>query len=373
MKTPDLDRKFSTVMGSDIFIDVPVALYRAYDTRRDAVGDRVMHFQSRSCAERRARSLPHLQLGCFTNDWRRLRLIDVRYVHELLRQMMRSVASRTEDDAEAVARFAVAYGLCSPRDQVALAEALMPDADATRELRRARDNASACTLFAGVDPFALGGTRLCDATNDALVLMFLKRMFGEHVDGLVSPRVDGPLRVAAEIVLFDPKRIGVRQIDVYDGAQAVPIDQMSGWETRCCSSSSYGTVSVVCKDSPPRASRHLKEHVSDTSEFFDRIDDGDERAMLEAQKMHAFFERVQESMRVAHPYARHPCQPVAPWLTDEQLQNALESSTRCEAIEEKEIAYAPHPCTPVRPWLECDYKTTMSSDLPTTNSCPVVE
>lgn len=215
----ELETPFDTAYGV-IKLPENMIVYRGYSNRHPALSERFAYFSEKQIANSYVKS-PDYVLSAFTNT-RVLRLLDVRFMTGILREMIYSNPSD-----ESTLPIILSFGLCSLKHQVHLLNKRYAHPES-----RVKGHTILQTIVDGLDSSSLyerQGVRIGETTNDAYTMAFLSKLFENYVDGFVSPRLYSPYHhkntMAPELILFNPIRSGIRQLSSFPPA-SIPIVSM---------------------------------------------------------------------------------------------------------------------------------------------------
>lgn len=201
----ELEKTFDTAYG---IINIPenMIFYRGYSTLYPPISNRFAYFSEKHVAQSYIKSSEYT-ISAFINTTR-LRLLDVRFMMSILRDMIYS-----NGDDESSLPIVLSFGLCSLRHQVKLLNARYKEPlEGHINLQKIVDSLNPTSLY---EP---QGVRVGETTNDAYTMAFLSELFGNLVDGFVSPRVVSQFHVtnnnsmAPELIIFNPFRSGIRKL-----------------------------------------------------------------------------------------------------------------------------------------------------------------
>lgn len=157
---------------------------------------------------------------------RGLRLLDLRYVQNMLRPAMRRDAA-----APILQKATCALGICSLQAQIRLLEEYV---NANDGLDRMREFALLAPeeLPGWCNPYELQGVRVGITDIDHEVMAFLNDLFGQDADGIIAPRMPSPYHdqwhsdirksvMMEEVILFRPQDVLWHDRDVPVGPRVV--------------------------------------------------------------------------------------------------------------------------------------------------------
>jgi hypothetical protein len=207
METIDWDTNFDPAYGIVHMDPSKYIYYRGYDSSYPVISDRPAYFGSLVVAEGYAKG-PGRKVDAFTNT-KMLRLIDVRYMSDILRNLFKEHHDKTEDG---ILSTVLSFGICSLSHQIYLA---------SLRLQSLKDNPCMKSLRQSYKQglFEQQGVRIAETTNDAETMGFLQTLFSGFIDGFISPRQFSPFHVEkpynmmhAEMIIFNPKESGITRM-----------------------------------------------------------------------------------------------------------------------------------------------------------------
>ena len=328
MFTLDIDRPFAPLFGSPILITDPVIFYRGYDSRYNPISNRITHFGTLSTAQSYATISPQHTLGCFCTT-RPLRLLDLRYIMILLRELFRTRSFNANEKMEAMARITLSYGICSFIDQLKIATILLKDAHGTKRMQQYYDkhihNKTWNAIPQTMNPFTPEGIRIGETNNDALSLIALKQIFGSWIDGFIAPRMESVFHyekggyITAELVIFDPTNAGIQQIPINLDISHPPItmDTILGRHSYCHTLQLSANDDTILHKTTIRVKKgglqSQNGYISNIDEFFIRLEEGDKEAKRAEKQMLRFAKDISKQFHLINPSAPHPTVPLSPW------------------------------------------------------------
>lgn len=324
MSVLDLAGDFAPVMGAPIEIPANMIFFRGYDVKYPVISNRVTHYGSEETARGYANASDDHRLGIFTTTIG-IRVLDLRYIQVLLKQLFKTRKTRAISHIEPMARMTLSYGLCGLRDQLELMNKLMGDALGTRATQEYYDrhisNKAYSEMPVNVNPFTPDGIRVGETSNDALSLIFLKEIFGKWVAGFVAPRFESPFHVekggfiTPEIVLFDPMGSRIQQLHLPEIPRhpKLSIDAIANHRSHCQWFELRDIHRTSVRHAQSGGGKKATGYTPDTTDFFDQVEAEDKEAVREANKMIRFAKSVGENIRFIDPYAVHPTLPLTPW------------------------------------------------------------
>lgn len=200
-------------------IKVPknILLLRGYHTGYPPVSDRPAYFTSyREIVDAYANKDQHT-LGYFktTSD---IKLLDLRYIKLLLRDFfdaqVSTVMTQHSNVADCILSICLALGLCSATVQMHLLQQRYSDSisDQNSDTYKGFKNIQSYFKHPNVyNPLDPQGIRIAETNNDIVMILCLRAIFGDSIDGYIMPNVYSPYHIEksnhilnAEIVIFNP-------------------------------------------------------------------------------------------------------------------------------------------------------------------------
>ena len=333
MSLLNIDQDFAPILGAPLFIPENMIFFRGYDSKYSAISSRVTHYGTAWTAQCYATTSPDHRLGAFTNK-RMLRLLDLRYIQVLLKQLFAKRTSTAFSEMEPMARMTLSYGLCSLQDQIRLMQHLMAKAHGTHVtieyFNNHLKNKNYSEMPLTVNPFTPDGIRVGETTNDALSLISVKEIFGDWVDGFVAPRFDSVFHVEkngfihAEMVLFDPAYCGIIQMTDPLPTVSMSIEQILNHHSTCQTFTlkmihrttvrhprfkSFGGTKSNSSSPDPNSDGYTV----DTSPFFDKLEAKNKEAVRDSKQMTRFGRCLRKQIQFIDRFAPHPTLPLTPW------------------------------------------------------------
>jgi hypothetical protein len=266
------DDYFLPLYGNPIYIPTNTIMWRGYDTQFEAISDRPAYYGSREFAEGYAKK-DGRKLAPFITS-RPLRLIDIRFMKELLRQLFEYNQHKTKENIRTICATSISFGICSLSHQITLFKQLYagiyqssnPVYDPLKQGVQQLES-----IVQRNDLYEQPGYRIAETSNDAFVMGFLKELFDGQYDGYIAPNIVTPFHVEkknfllnSEVVLFDPISSGIKMLSsVPPNLQKITINscilqndhQYTTIETRNMKMSYYtkktksgGSIKEVCED-----------------------------------------------------------------------------------------------------------------------------
>lgn len=140
---------------------------------------------------------------------RSLRVLDIRYVMSILPFMF----CKDSPDTEMMKKITISLGLCSMEKQRQLLREL-PEHEypyLQESIRRMEAFVSLDTKPNWANPIELRGVRISITDIDYQVMMWLKDLFGNVVDGIIAPALPTPFHEQSvmyeELILFEPNKV----------------------------------------------------------------------------------------------------------------------------------------------------------------------
>jgi hypothetical protein len=214
-----LDDPFIPLYGTTLKIPAGSILWRGFDPKYPAISNRPAYFGARKFAQGYANKYGQDAKPFMTS--RIINLLDVRYMKVLLSQLFDD-NKKNLTDMNIVAATTVAFGLCSLQHQIRLFKNLYNGIYQTT-------NSSYDSLKSGIANlesilntssfYEQKGYRIAETQNDAIVMGFLKELFGQEYDGYIAPITITPFHIEkenfllnSEIIIFDPANSGIKQV-----------------------------------------------------------------------------------------------------------------------------------------------------------------
>jgi hypothetical protein len=208
------------------FIEIPAntLFWRGYDTMFDAVSDKPAYYSSKKIAYSYSQK-DGARLGSFMNS-HSLRLIDVRYLKVILRQLLDDIKVKMEyettsknsnktkltaDDID-IMHITASFGVCSLHHQIIILKQLF------QERTKSMDSFKNLVAYYNQESYPIveqQGFRIGETEIDAHTMFFLQHFFSEFADGFISPRLLSPYHIekngtmSPEMIIFNPKASGI--------------------------------------------------------------------------------------------------------------------------------------------------------------------
>lgn len=206
---------FPPVYGNTITLPYNTLLYRSYDIKYDPVSDYPCYFGSEETASGYVAS-GNRKFGIF-NLSQQITLLDMRYFKVILQSIINSRNKNTQDISDAISTVTLAYGLCSYEKQIDLIkQRYCKDKSIEPALKNMIYFLSRVNNMQGFNPIEPEGVRIGETTNDGIAISFIKNIFKDRVDGIISPKMFSPFHIekknylSAEIIIFDPQKSGLQ-------------------------------------------------------------------------------------------------------------------------------------------------------------------
>ena len=213
-----------------ITIDKNTLLMRGYDPQYPPVSDRPAYFTSEIGI---AKSYAKPTLGYFRTTFE-LKLYDLRYIRLLLKDFFdyqdRSIINNP-DITNCIYTITLALGLCSYEKQLDLLRTRYAEelTNPTSHSSIAMENMISYIQNQSIqcNPVEPQGVRIAETTNDNLMIMCLREIFGDSIHGYIMPSVHSPYHyektnnmLNSEIVLFNPLECKIELLNMSD--QSLP-------------------------------------------------------------------------------------------------------------------------------------------------------
>ena len=202
-------------------------LLRGYHNGYPAVSDRPAYFTSyREIVDEYAMKDQHT-LGYFrtTSD---IKLLDLRYIKLLLRDFLdaqrSTVIQQYPNVADCILSICLALGLCNANVQMNLLQRRysqnMSDKNSSsyKALMNMNSYFKNQNLYNPLDP---QGIRIAETNNDIIMIMCLREIFDDDINGYIMPDVFSPYHIEktnnilnGEIVIFNPIESHIQLMDV---------------------------------------------------------------------------------------------------------------------------------------------------------------
>ena len=211
---------FLPLYGDVIVLPASTIVWRGFDPNYPAISDRPAFYGAREFSQGYADKYGAQTTPFITT--RILNLLDVRYMKVLLSQLFQQNA---HTDRDIISATSIAFGLCTLPHQIKLFK------ERYRNIY-SLSNPLYDSLKAGVrhlESFVKSdvvyeqqGYRIAETTNDAIVMGFLKELFGQYYDGFISPNVMSPFHIEkrafilnSELILFNPIESGIKMLKTF--------------------------------------------------------------------------------------------------------------------------------------------------------------
>lgn len=232
-----IDEELIPLYGDFIHIPAQRLFWRGYDASFPAISDRPAYYSSQGIAMGYLRHETDI-LGTFMNT-RPLRLLDVRYVKVILRQLLEDIKIKKEYsnpgkdadvDAAHIKVMTASFGLCSLHHQIELLKHIFfHDIQGSNRKERIYEMIETNENMKGLKNLITyyeeqtyplieqQGFRVGETFLDATTMYFLQHFFSGFADGFVSPRLISPYHVekegvmSQEMILFNPQASGIIQ------------------------------------------------------------------------------------------------------------------------------------------------------------------
>ena len=227
------DASFYPLYGSTISIPTSTVIWRGFDPAYPAVSNRPAYYGARHVAQGYAQK--HGRNASAFMTTKSLNIIDVRYMKTLLSQLFESNPI-TMADKDIFMATTISFGLCSYAHQIVLfkerydsvLKSSDPKYDGIKTGFHHMDSLHRPKLLR-----EQRGIRIAETTNDAIVMGFLKELFGDIYDGWIAPSQETPFHIEkqsilhSELVLFNPADSGIQLLHyVPTGMKKIHINEM---------------------------------------------------------------------------------------------------------------------------------------------------
>lgn len=225
------------------FIEIPAhsLFWRGYNASFSAISDRPAYYSSREIAYAYSQK-DNARLGTFMNS-RPLRLIDVRYLKVILRQLLDDIKVSMEYDQGSnkkeftkeeiidIQLITASFGICSLHHQIEILKNLFfshipPHNRKNKILQMLETDENMKPLknlitYQNEESFPIveqQGFRIGETDIDAHTMLFLQYFFSGFADGFISPRLLSPYHIekngtmSPEMIILNPKASGIVEV-----------------------------------------------------------------------------------------------------------------------------------------------------------------
>jgi hypothetical protein len=210
MQELDWEKPYYPLYGSTITIPEGTIIWRGYDISYP-LGDRPTFYRSKMTAAGYA-NLDNRRLGSFKTTYP-LRVVDIRYLKILLKDLFKANKKASKDDIQMIKAATISYGLCSLRHQLRLVDDIYGKSKYSFDGFSNLERYYTSTLINGNESFIEeDGVRIAETNIDAYTMGFIKTIFEDIFDGIISPRLASPFHVeknntiSPELLIFNPQR-----------------------------------------------------------------------------------------------------------------------------------------------------------------------
>ena len=225
----DFEKQFTAIYGDTIEIPANTIFWRGYDPTYPIISSRPAYYGTEETAKGYKNRNGHV-LGMFTNT-RKLKLLDVRFLKALLRQLFESIRDTnglSDIEEKLILATTTSFGLCSLGHQIRLLKYIysqhIQDLKGLPELEK---------LYNPKAAFEAQGVRVAETVNDGYTMSFLKGLFKGIADGFISPRMETPFHIEKngllnpEMIIFDPSVSGIQLANPSIDPKALPVTYIS--------------------------------------------------------------------------------------------------------------------------------------------------
>lgn len=192
-------------------------MWRGYDPAYPAISNRPAYYGAQEFAAGYAAKYGAKPSSFITT--RPLNLLDMRYMKVLLTQLFEH-NKNTISDKDIVMATTISFGLCSLQHQIKLFKERYSAIYLTTNPQHTALKNGLSHLEQLINPnlyIEQQGVRIAETTNDAIVMGFLKELFGAYYDGYIAPNIISPFHIEksnfilnSELVIFDPLDSGIK-------------------------------------------------------------------------------------------------------------------------------------------------------------------
>jgi hypothetical protein len=215
MQEIDWEKPYYPLYGSTITIPEGTIIWRGYNIS-NPISDRPTFYGSKMTATGYA-NLDNRRLGSFKTTCP-LRVVDIRYLKILLKDLFKGKKT-SKDDMQMIKATTISYGLCSLRHQLQLVDDIYGKNKYRFDGFSNLEQYYKSTLINGNESLIEeDGVRIAETNIDAYTMGFIKTVFEDIFDGIISPRLSSPFHIeknntiSPELLIFNPQR-SLIQID----------------------------------------------------------------------------------------------------------------------------------------------------------------
>ena len=284
----DWERYFYPYYGSTITLSSELILWREYDKSYPSLSNRPTFYGSNKTASGYAEQ-PNKILGTFMTT-RPIKLIDVRYLKILLKQLLdeHKNTKLTQNDINIIKAVTISYGICSLKHQLNLIHEVYGKSVDMFKGFESLDKYYMSRCIKQKDGsykepvIEENGVRIAETTIDAYTSGFIKILFEDICDGIISPRLHSPFHIekdgtmSPELILFSPKDILTQITKVPSKILSVPINGIILQSNRIFTTktSSQMDITFYMKGG---SNNNNKNILNDFNDFNELIEKGDKK------------------------------------------------------------------------------------------------
>ena len=225
------------------FIEIPAnsLFWRGYDASFSSISTRPAYYSSIEIAYAYSQK-DGARLGAFMNR-RPLRLVDVRYLKVILRQLLEDIKVKmeydqgndkkefTKEELIDIQLITASFGICSLHHQIEILKDIffshIPLHNRKNKIKQLLETDENMKPFQNLITYyneqsfpivEQQGFRIGETEIDAHTMLFLQHFFSGFADGFISPRLLSPYHIekngtmSPEMILFNPKASGIVEI-----------------------------------------------------------------------------------------------------------------------------------------------------------------
>jgi hypothetical protein len=207
----DWESPFYPLYGSPIILPKDTILWRGHSLKYPTLQNRPTFFGSKETASGYNRN-NSTELSSFITV-RDLRIVDIRYLKVLLKDLFQEIKTKhhIQSDINMIKIVTISLGLCSLHHQLQLIHNVYGN------VNNLLDGFKALYKFYNNDTFnnfiERDGVRIGETTTDGYTMAFIKGLFENIFDGIISPRLYSPFHIekkgttiSPELILFTPHK-----------------------------------------------------------------------------------------------------------------------------------------------------------------------
>ena len=210
---------FPPILGYSINIPKNTLFYKSCDMKYPILSNRPSFFGTHNSSINYV-SLKNREL-CLFRTKTNLSLLDIRYVKNILNEIIIERKSNDKDIIFGYMVLALSFGLCSLSEQIKLYKmryktTLKNDEryDNIVNFFNKNNKTSLFEKMLNINPLEIQGIRIGETNNDVESIIILKKIFNNNFDGIICPGIESPYhyksknsRIPGEIILFSPKNV----------------------------------------------------------------------------------------------------------------------------------------------------------------------